>query len=455
MSDKMRRAFIDFHSDADHVGPLTWGQHAIWKAISWLDDGGHYFNVRRIIQLPREVSADRVIGALGRLVDRHEALRSRWYAQDGQPVQEILASGAIEVSIVDAGDGDVQAVAKTLGAERAARPLPGEDGMPAWFGLVTRHGFVQAVALVATHQAIDSWSAVILERHLLEYIDDPDITQKPTWQPRDQAEWEQSEAGQKRSESSLRYLERTLRAVPAAMFEARPSPEDGHPGRWVQLGMDSRALAIGATALSARFGVSVSTVLLAATATVINRLTGSSTIVMQLISINRVDPRTEDLVAPLTEDALFTLDVGGVPFADLVQTAHRRAILAYRNARYDVTARDQILATVEAERGERIDLTSYFNDIRVTDGWPSLPPMPATAAEARALTEETSVYLVGTWDKQDSTLFASTPSAPDLARYYLLADTALVPRPAIESCLRNIESIVLETAIGVASDGQA
>jgi hypothetical protein len=447
MNDKVRRVSIDLHADAAYVGPLTWGQRSIWKAITWLGDEAHYFNIRRIVQLPRPVPEDRALDALRRLAGRHEALRSRWYVLGGEPVQEVVAGGAIEVCVTDAGDGGVQTTARKLGAGRAARRLPGDDGMPVWFGLVTKHGLVQAVVIVATHQAIDAWSARILERQLLEYIDNPGIPRQPAWQPRDQAEWEQTEAGRNRSDSSLRYWERTLRTAPAAMFGARPTAEVGHPERFVQLGMDSRALAAGATALAAARAVSVSTVLLAATATVLGQVTGSPSVVMQLISVNRVDPRTEDLVAAVTEDALFTLEVGGVALAGLVRTAQQRAMLAYRNARYDPVAKDAMVASAAAERGEPIDLTSYFNDGRMSDSWPSHPPWPATAAAARALAKDTSVYFVRAWDRQDSAFFASTAYAPGFARFLLLADTALVPRPVIGSCLRDVESLVLEAAI--------
>src|ERR1700722_11308002 len=118
MNNEVQRASIEFRADATYVGPLTWGQRSIWRAITWLGEGAHYFNVRRIVQLPQAVPVDRALDALGRLVDRHEALRSRWYAIDGEPVQEVVAGGTIEVSILAAGDGEVQAAAKELGAER-------------------------------------------------------------------------------------------------------------------------------------------------------------------------------------------------------------------------------------------------------------------------------------------------------------------------------------------------
>jgi hypothetical protein len=450
MNNIAQRAAIEFHSDATYVGPLTWGQRSIWKAITWLGEGAYYFNIRRVVQLPQAAPVDRVLDALRRLIDRHEALRSRWYLLDGEPVQEVVAGATIEVSILDVGDGGAQAAARKLGAGQTAPRLPNDDGMPAWAGLVTKHGLVQAVVLVITHQAIDAWSARILERHLLEYIDNPDAPQKPAWQPRDQAEWERTDAGRNRSESSLRYWERTLRTAPAAMFGARPTAEVAQHERFIQLGMDSRALAAGATALAAACGVSVSTVLLAATAAVLGQVTGSPSVVMQLISVNRVDPRTEGLVAAVAADALFTLEVGGVAFPDLVRAARQRAMLAYRNARYDPVAKDGVVASAAAERGESIDLTSYFNDGRMNDGWPSLPPLPSAPGEARALAKDTSVYYVGAWDRQDSAFFASAAYAPDVARYLLLADTVLVPRPVMTSCLRDVETLVLEAAIKVA-----
>lgn len=83
--------------------PLAWGQRAIWGAIRDVGPGSdHYYNVPRIVRLPRSwrIGPDAAVAAIGRLLARHDALRSR-LCQDGQadPLQTVEARGAIAVEV--------------------------------------------------------------------------------------------------------------------------------------------------------------------------------------------------------------------------------------------------------------------------------------------------------------------------------------------------------------------
>ena len=43
---------VPFQAQAGGCAPATLGQLRIWKSISWIGAGAHYFNVRRGFSLP-------------------------------------------------------------------------------------------------------------------------------------------------------------------------------------------------------------------------------------------------------------------------------------------------------------------------------------------------------------------------------------------------------------------
>ncbi|MGW4968327.1 hypothetical protein ACWEPL_64945, partial [Nonomuraea sp. NPDC004186] len=79
--------------------------------------------------------------------------------------------------------------------------------------------------------------------------------------------------------------------------------------------------------------------------------------------------------------------------------------------------------------------TAYFNDVRVTGGWPNLPPNPP-ATPGR-------IFPVGAWPEVDAEVFCTAGPATHTCRLDLLADTALLPREAIEATLREVETLLV------------
>lgn len=79
---------VEFGGDRDGRAPLTWGQRAIWHAIRRTAPNDHYFNIGRVLPLAdrgRPATVAEAVRALGGLMGRHEALRTRLEAPGGRP----------------------------------------------------------------------------------------------------------------------------------------------------------------------------------------------------------------------------------------------------------------------------------------------------------------------------------------------------------------------------------
>src|SRR5206468_3597912 len=68
--------------------PLSYAQQRLWF-LDQLHPGSAFYNINTAVRLAGELSADALAWALQALVERHEALRTRFPTQGGQPVQEV------------------------------------------------------------------------------------------------------------------------------------------------------------------------------------------------------------------------------------------------------------------------------------------------------------------------------------------------------------------------------
>src|SRR5204862_4177192 len=86
-------------------GRLAWGQRASWHAIGKTAPDDHYFNFGRVLAVPARIQAAgaaRVAEALGLVVGRLEALRTRLAFVDSEPYQDLHSAGRLPLEIVAA-----------------------------------------------------------------------------------------------------------------------------------------------------------------------------------------------------------------------------------------------------------------------------------------------------------------------------------------------------------------
>jgi hypothetical protein len=264
----------------------------------------------------------------------------------------------------------------------------------------------------------------------------------PPWQPMDQAGLEQTEPFQARSARAIQYWRSVLEDVPLEVFDHPPGePEDP---RFIEVGMESVALAVAASMLADRLTISTTSVLLAACATVLATVSGRPKAVMQLVHSNRRDPRTRAMVGTVGQDGLFVLDLPGSDFAATCQAANRGALAAYRNAHYDPAAMTAMRAEIGRSRGREPDLDAFVNDRRDGAGWPSLPPL-GPGEDLAPLAGKTRTYVTNAWPGVRFKVFFTVGTAPDTGQLSLIVDTAYLSRDMATSMLLAIEALLVRS----------
>ncbi|MEU3606032.1 condensation domain-containing protein [Streptomyces sp. NPDC035033] len=448
---------VPFSGLRSGTAPMSWGQQAIWRSIRWLDEEAHYFNLPRAHRLPEGITTDRVLAVLGRLVARHEALRTTFEQKPEGPTQTVHGDGTFDVGL-HPSDGAGEEEALAFARDLAATPFRNAEEFGMRYAILTDGGRPAWLVLVVSHQASDFSGVRVLEDDLNRLLrgEEPDPV---AWQPLDQARHQQEGEGARRGRAALDHWERALGTVPATHFDFPPPPDaaaEDDPERFVRLRLESVAGAVAAQRLADRCRVSTSTVLLTAAAVTLAAYTGHDRAVMLLIAGNRNEPRLQRMVGAQTENALFTMAVGDGTFEEAVRGGFLTAMSAYRSGEYDPEAMDRVRERVRAARGGDVDLSAFFNDVRMQDRWDELPDLADDDAEGLlALREKSEITFIGSWARQDAKYFVHTPYSPDSLHLFLMADTHYLPVPVIEGLLRAMEALLVESVHGAITPAEA
>ncbi|MEV7914253.1 condensation domain-containing protein [Streptomyces griseus] len=473
---------VSFRGERSGTAPLTWGQRAIWHAIRRTAPNDHYFNIGRVLPLAdrgRPATVAATLDALARLIERHEALRTRLVpaAADGEPAQCLADTGSLPVTIAPAtglpeAAAEAQALLDGLSATRFDYPAE----WPLRAALVTVGDRVTHAVLVLCHLAADGHAAEVLVRDLRLLVRRGSAGRAPATTPLDLARDQHAERGRRRGAAALAHWEAGFRAAPPTMFP-EPCAEPRSPRFWTGR-IVSPALARAVGAVAAAHGVSGSTVLLTASAALVAAGEGHRTAAVMPIVGNRTAGALRDLVSTLSQDGLFVLDLaaserkhddgggdgdgkgdgegageetGAARFTDLLPAAHRAALRAYRAAVYDPVEWDALGERLHAEYGSEVHPYCCFNDMRLVERPVSEGPRPTARELAEELTEarrRTAFGFPATQDRVACRYCLHITEEGDALAVSLTADTAYLPPEAIRAHLYAMEELIVTSAAG-------
>lgn len=440
----MTPATVAFRGARAGEAPLTWGQRLMWRAVHLMGPSQSFLNCPWVLPVYGRPDLAAVLDGLRALIERHESLRTTFADTPGGPVQRVARDGELTVPLVDAGAERPLAAAERLAGELGRAVFAHEREWPLHATIVTRNGRPAALALAFTHLAVDYQALALLSADWRRLLRGERLA-PPPWQPMDQAGLEQTEPFQARSARAIRYWRSVLEDVPLEVFD-HPPGEPEEP-RFIEVGMESVALAAAAARLAQRWTISTTSVLLAACATELATVSDRPRAVMQLVHSNRRDPRTQAMVGTVGQDGLFVLDLPGTDFAATCQAAHRAALTAYRNAHYDPAAMTAMRQEIGLLRGREPDLDAFVNDRRDGAGWPALPAL-APGADLAPLTSQTRTYVTNAWPGVRFKVFFTVGTAPGTGELSLIIDTAYLSRDKAVSMLLDIEAMLVRGAAG-------
>jgi hypothetical protein len=428
------RLSVDFASDRSGTAELAWGQRGIWGAIHGVGpDSSHYFNVRRLLTVPRAGGPRDprdVATALAEVMGRHDALRSLIRLGAAGPWQEVAAAGTLSIELVEAARGDVDDAAADLVARLAGRSF-GDGEQPLRAGFVVCDGAATHVALVLSHVVADWRAGDVVVRDLRMRLLRGVIARPPSSQLLTLVQEEK--AASARSDRSIAQWEALLRTVPSAMFPTVAG--SGATPRFARAVLSSPRLDRAAGVLAERTGVSTATVLLVAVSMLLRELTGHEVCAITPIVHNRFDDRTRNLVTCMNQLGLFTLGSGGT-LAETLVSAYPAVLASYRCARYDPLVLDAVVDRVGADRGVSVFPSCCFNDLR---------PGEDLGGAVYADGESELEWLPGV-DRRSCDFCVALMRWKGTLGVEMNADTARLPEGEMAALLHRLESFVADSA---------
>jgi amino acid adenylation domain-containing protein len=308
---------------------LSFAQERLW-VLDRLEPGSPAYNVPLLVRLTGLGSAEagRLRESLLGVARRHEALRTVFAEQDGEPYQVIRPGPELpweEIGVAGLPE------ALRLAREAALRPFDLERG-PLWRALLLRLGPEEALFLLNVHHIVsDGWSMGVLLSEAGLLYGDRELPPLPV-QYADFAAWQRQRLGGGRLEADLAYWTRRLDGAPPVLDLPldRPRPAVASPrGAGEPLRIPA-ALAAGMRTLARREGATLFMVLAAAFQALLSRLSGQEDVCVGTPVAGRRRVETEGLIGFFVDTLVLRTDLAGEPsFLDLLGRVRESTLEAH------------------------------------------------------------------------------------------------------------------------------
>jgi alpha-ketoglutarate-dependent taurine dioxygenase len=318
--------------------PLSFAQQRLWL-IDQLEPGNVAYNIPVAVRLRGPLSVAALGRALNEVVRRHEALRTTFAVEGGEPVQIIhppaeLALEVDDLSALDEAERD--AAVRRLSEAEALRPFDLARG-PLLRARLLRLGRREHVTLLTMHHIVsDGWSAGVLLGELAALYGAfaagrPSPLEPLPVQYADFAIWQRRYLTGEALERQLDYWTRQLRGVATLDFPTdRPRPPRPTGRGANQTILLPEALCESLRVLARREGVTLFMVLLAGFQTLMRLSTGQEDIVVGADIANRTRAETERLIGFFVNMLALRTDFSGRPtFSEVLRRVQRVTLDAY------------------------------------------------------------------------------------------------------------------------------
>ncbi|HEX5407085.1 MAG TPA: condensation domain-containing protein [Pseudonocardiaceae bacterium] len=438
----VRQVLVPFAGEGAGVAELTWGQVGFWQGMA---DGDRSLTMGGVSPPRPGMTVEQVAADLGYLVGRHQALRTRLRMTDDpfRPKQVCSTDGEVALEVVEVTDEDPAMVADTLRIQYEERKFDYEHEWPVRMAAIVADGAVTHVVAVYLHLAIDASALEVLVADLAAR--DPDALPGPVtaMQPVEQAAQQQTTAARRANIASLRHLERVLRTVSTTRFGP---PKYGTDMAFRVIRYQSPATAAAIHVVATRAETNTSSVLIACFAVGLARFTGVNPVLAMLLVSNRFRPGFAESVSPVVQLSPYMIDVADATLGEAVTRATASVFNTYKTAYYDPFQQDEVVDRVNAERGEDIDLSCFYNDRRMTDRGPQAGPLP-TADEIRAALPLSRYEWEYEPDIPQRKLYVNVGEVDGAIEFVMSADTRYFSEQDMIDVLRDMEAVAVETAL--------
>jgi len=325
----------------DRQLPLSFAQQRLWF-LNELEGDSAFYNVPWAVRLAGQLDVDALRRALDTIVQRHEALRTRFRVEGGHPFQVISDNMNLPLSITDLSElptSVLEEEAKRVGTIEARQRFDWKDGLLVRARLLRLRPDDHILFVNSHHIVSDGWSIGIFLRELTELYESyvsgrPHSLPALNIQYADYAVWQRQWLQGESLQKQLTYWKEQLRGIPALLDLPKDRPRPAvqtfrGKTKTLQLKPDlTKAL----NDFSRQEEVTLFMTLLAAFQLLLSRYAGQDDIVVGSPIAGRNHKEIEPLIGFFVNTLMLRTDLSGNPtFRELLLRVKEVALGAYAN----------------------------------------------------------------------------------------------------------------------------
>ncbi len=369
--------------------PLSRSQQRLWF-LAQVDPGNPVYNVVIALRLTGELDRPALERSLQMLVDRHESLRTLFYARDGVPFARVVEGAAWTSAFLDLSttpEAQAEEEARRLSRLEARQPFDpiGPSLFRASLFRIAEQRHL--LLLVVHHMVADGWSLGIIARELGILYEALATEKQPElpaidFQYRDYVRWEQTE-GEKIAQKQMPYwLDRLSGSLPILEFmgDRRRPPRQTFHGKRLAFHTEP-VLSRRIRELCRASGATPYMLLLAAFNILVARYTGVDDILVGSGVSNRNSEEVAPLIGCFVNTLVLRTDLtGNLTFEELVSKIKEIATSAF--------AHQEIPFDLLVEKLQPRRWTSHSPIVQVMFTFQNLPIEPIALRELTVEHEE-------------------------------------------------------------------
>nr|WP_038760094.1 non-ribosomal peptide synthetase [Burkholderia pseudomallei] len=306
---------------------LSLAQQRLWF-LTQLEGVSEAYHMSGAVRLDGPLNREVLQRALNRIVMRHEALRTCFVREEGEPIQVIQPHADLTMSYHDLREaesirheaGNLEQRAKDLSQAHASAPFDLSRDLPVRVLLLQLADEAHVVQVVMHHIASDGWSVGVFLQELSalygSFIAEQGDPLAPLpLQYADYAAWQRRWLASGQLEKQGAFWQTNLSGAPTLLElptdRPRP-PKQSHAGASVEVKLGA-ALSERVKRLSQRHGVTPYMTLLSSWAAVLSRLSGQEEVVIGSPVAGRNRTEVEPLIGFFVNTLALRLDLSSEP----------------------------------------------------------------------------------------------------------------------------------------------
>ncbi|ARK92330.1 non-ribosomal peptide synthetase [Burkholderia pseudomallei] len=299
---------------------LSLAQQRLWF-LTQLEGVSEAYHMSGAVRLDGPLNREVLQRALNRIVMRHEALRTCFAREEGEPIQVIQPHADLTVSYHDLREAEqTEQRAKDLSQAHASAPFDLSRDLPVRVLLLQLADEAHVVQVVMHHIASDGWSVGVFLQELSalygSFIAEQGDPLAPLpLQYADYAAWQRRWLASGQLEKQGAFWQTNLSGAPTLLElptdRPRP-PKQSHAGASVEVKLGA-ALSERVKRLSQRHGVTPYMTLLSSWAAVLSRLSGQEEVVIGSPVAGRNRTEVEPLIGFFVNTLALRLDLSSEP----------------------------------------------------------------------------------------------------------------------------------------------